>query len=85
MGQVIAAKATGVAFSNTSLVQCDKTHLAAFNNVDASKTVSPFVTVTFSKNMFSLEHLVSTPNTGMYNDHLLATYTVYTVTFDDSG
>ena len=47
MGQVIAAKATGVAVSNTSLVQCDKTHLAAFNDVDASKTVSPLVTVTF--------------------------------------
>ena len=44
MGQVIAAKASAVAFSNTSLVQCDKTHLAAFNDVDALKTMSPLVT-----------------------------------------
>ena len=34
MGRVIASKASGVAFSNTSLVQCDRTHLAAFQNAN---------------------------------------------------
>lgn len=45
MGQVIASKVAGVAFSNTSLVQCDRTHLAAFNDgdVDPSTQASDLI------------------------------------------
>lgn len=41
MGQAVASKASGVALSNTSLVQCNKTHLAAFydDDIDSSTQV----------------------------------------------
>ena len=38
MGQAVASKASGVALSNTSLVQCTKTHLAAFFDDDVNSS-----------------------------------------------